>query len=67
MDYTIEQFGEHFTIKGDWPGEVMGVAKDGTPKQSYLYRPGDVFVVDEQGILRKTDQLAQFINSKNPT
>ncbi len=64
MDYTIEQFGEHFTIKGDWPGEVMGVCKDGTPKDSCLYKPGDVFVVDENGILRKTDQLKQFLNSK---
>ena len=64
MDYTIEQIGKDFTIKGDWPGEVMGIAKDGSPKQSCLYKPGDVFVVDENGILRKTDQLAQFLNSK---
>ena len=66
MDYNIEQFGEHFTVRGDWPGEVWQ-DKEGNPKQNPLYRPGDVFVVDEQGILRKTDQLAQFINSKNPT
>ena len=64
MDYTIEQFGEHFTIKGDWPGEVMGLTEEGTPKDSCLYRPGDIFVVDENGILRKTDQLKQFLNSK---
>ena len=30
MDFTIEQFGENFTVKGDWPGEVMGLRKDGT-------------------------------------
>ena len=24
MDYTVEQAGDNFTVKGDWPGEVMG-------------------------------------------
>ena len=24
VDYTITQAGPHFTIKGEWAGEVMG-------------------------------------------
>ena len=31
VDYTIDQAGPHFKVNGDWPGEVMGVQKDGTP------------------------------------
>ena len=61
MDYTIEQLGEHFTIKGDWPGEVMGINKDGTKKENYLYKPGDVFLVDEHGILSKTDEVSTLL------
>ena len=53
MDYTIDQIGENFTIKGDWEGEVMGVSKDGTQKEHYLYKPGDVFRVNEGGWLVK--------------
>jgi hypothetical protein len=58
LDYTVESAGPNFTIKGDWTGEVMGVGKDGTPKDNYLYKPGDVFVVDENGWLVKTDDLS---------
>jgi len=61
IDYTIESAGENFRITGDWPGEVMGVTKDGTPKDNYLYKPGDVFVVDENGWLRKSDQLSALV------
>ena len=58
VDYNVESFADgSFTIKGDWPGEVMGVQKDGTPKDHWLYKPGDVFIVDEFGILRKTDEV----------
>ena len=32
IDYTVESAGDNFTVKGDWPGEVMGVNKDGTQK-----------------------------------
>ena len=46
MDYTVEQAGDHFTVKGDWPGEVMGKQKDGSPKDNWLYKPGDVFIVN---------------------
>lgn len=58
MDYTIESFADgSFSVKGDWPGEVMGVAKDGSKKDNYLYKPGDVFIVNEYGILKKTDEV----------
>ena len=60
IDYVVESIGLHgqgFRVKGDWAGEVMGKNKDGTPKDSWLYKPGDVFVVDENGWLRKTDEL----------
>jgi len=56
MDYTINQAGENFTVSGDWPGEVMGMPKneDGThAKESVLYKPGDVFRVNEDGWLIK--------------
>ena len=57
MDYLIEQAGPHFRVKGDWPGEVMGFLQDGTKKENFLYKPGDVFIVDENGWLKKTDQV----------
>ena len=64
LDYTVESLGLHgqgFRVTGDWPGEVMGEQKDGTPKDHFLYKPGDVFVVDENGWLRKTDQLTTLL------
>jgi hypothetical protein len=59
MDYTIESAGNGhaFRVKGDWDGEVMGKAKDGTPKDHWLYKPGDVFIVNEQGWLIKSDEV----------
>lgn len=57
VDYIIEQAGPHFRVKGDWPGEVMGLLRDGTKKENFLYQPGDVFIVDENGWLKKTDQV----------
>jgi len=57
MDYSIHQAGTSFKVEGDWDGEVMGWQKDGTPKDHWLYKPGDVFIVDENGWLRKTDQV----------
>ena len=58
VDYTVNQAGPNFKVEGDWPGEVMGVCKDGTLKENYLYKPGDVFVVNENGWLVKTNELA---------
>lgn len=60
LDYVVESFGSNgqgFRVKGDWPGEVMGVAQDGTPKNNWLYKPGDVFIVNEDGWLIKTDEV----------
>ena len=60
MDYVVESRGgrgDGFRVKGDWDGEVMGRQKDGSPKDHWLYKPGDVFVVNEDGWLVKTDQL----------
>jgi len=61
IDYTVESAGENFTIKGDWPGEVMGIQQDGTPKDHWLYKPGDVFIVNENGWLMKSDELSAMI------
>jgi len=59
MDYIIESIpaGKGFKIKGEWEGEVMGVGPDGKPKDNWLYKPGDVFVVNESGWLMKTDEV----------
>ena len=59
MDYTIESAGngKAFRVKGDWDGEVMGKAKDGSPKDNWLYKPGDVFIVNEHGWLIKSDEV----------
>lgn len=64
LDYTVESAGLHgqaFRVKGDYPGEVMGVQKDGSPKDHWLYKPGDVFVVGTDGWLRKTDELSVLL------
>ena len=63
VDYTIDSIpgGKGFKVKGDWEGEVMGIAQDGTHKDHYLYKPGDVFVVNEHGWLRKSDHLSALI------
>ena len=57
MDYTIEQAGPHFRVKGEWDGEVMGINKDGSKKDYWLYKPGDVFIVNEGGWLVKSDEV----------
>ena len=57
VDYNIDQAGENFAVRGDYPGEVMGVARDGSPRDHWLYKPGDVFIVNEHGWLVKTDEV----------
>ena len=58
IDYNIESFPDgSFAVKGDWEGEVMGVGPNGTQKDSWLYKPGDVFIVNENGWLIKTDEV----------
>ena len=64
MDYIVESAGgkgQAFRVKGDWEGEVMGVGKDGTPKDHWLYKPGDVFIVNEHGWLVKTDEVNMLL------
>lgn len=56
LEYVIEQAGSNWRVKGDWPGEVMGVENDGKQKENYLYRPGDKFEVSEEGWLMKVEQ-----------
>ena len=60
MDYILESAGgngQAFRVKGDWDGEVMGKQRDGSPKDHWLYKPGDVFIVNEAGWLVKTDEV----------
>ena len=64
LDYTVESAGLHgqaFRVKGDYPGEVMGVQKDGSPKDHWLYKPGDVYVVGEDGWLRKMEDVTAMM------
>jgi hypothetical protein len=56
LEYVIEQSGSNWRVKGDWPGEIMGIQEDGTQKGSHLYRPGDRFEVSEEGWLVKVEQ-----------
>jgi len=61
VDYNITQAGRNFKIEGDWPGEVMGVQRDGTPKDHHLYKPGDVFIVNEGGWLCKVEDVSAMV------
>ena len=56
MDYNIEQAGSNFRVKGDWDTEVMDKG---------LYKPGDVYIVGEDGWLRKTDELTALMLKYN--
>jgi len=67
MDYTIEQIGENFFIRGDWPGEVMGLDRDGKVSKQGLFKPGDVFVVNSQGVLMKQDKFVEFMENGKRT
>ena len=60
-DYNIDQAGDNFRVVGDWPGEVMGVKRDGTKKDYALYRPGDVFIVNEGGWLCKVEDVTALM------
>jgi len=62
VDYNIEQGANgSFTVRGEWPGEVMGKNQDGSSKDHYLYKPGDVFIVNEAGWLVRVDQLTSMV------
>lgn len=60
--YTIESFPDgSFTVHGEWPGELMGKQEDGSDKGYQLYKPGDIFVVNKNGILKKVTDIEQFL------
>lgn len=48
LDYTVEQGPNRFRVKGDTDMEVVDKG---------LYKPGEVYIVGEDGWLRKTDEL----------
>jgi len=52
FDYTIESGVNKFRVKGDTDTEVIDAG---------LYKPGDVYIVDEEGWLHKTDQLTALM------
>ena len=55
VDYNIEQLPDgSIDIKGDEPMEVM---KKG------MFKPGDVFVVKENGILKKLEDVEAFVRA----
>ena len=56
VDYVVEQAGNNFRVKGEWDGEVMGKNSDGTDKGYALYKPGDRFIVNENGWLCKVGE-----------
>ncbi len=49
IDYNITQAGGNFRVEGEWPGEVMGLDRQGNPgnKKRPLYQPSDVFIVNK--------------------
>ena len=53
VDYSIYQAGTNFKVEGECEGEVMGVQKDGTAKDHWLYKPGEIYRVTEDGWLQK--------------
>ena len=61
VDYNIDQAGDNFRVVGEWPGEVMGLKRDGTPKDHHLYKPGDVFIVNEGGWLCKVEDVSAMV------
>jgi len=65
LDYTIDQAGKNFTVKGDWKGEVMGKQKDGSNKDYHLYQPHDVFVVNEDGWLIHVGKDGDVLTKKH--
>ena len=53
VDYTINSVpGKGFKVEGETPTEIMDKG---------LYKPGDVFIVNESGWLVKTDKLTEMV------
>ena len=64
VDYSIEQGIDKFRVTGDWDKEVMGYGPNGEPggkKGRPLYSAGEVYIVGEDGWLRKVDDLTALI------
>ena len=63
VDYNIIQAGGNFRVEGEWPGEVMGLDRQGNPgnKKRPLYQPGDVFIVNKDGWLVKQEELTSLM------
>lgn len=63
LDYTVEQGLNRFRVTGDWDREVMGYDRDGnkTTTKGTLYQEGDVYIVGEDGWLRKVDDVAALV------
>lgn len=62
MEYNIHQAGDNFKVEGEWPGELMGINKDGTPKGYQLYKPGDCFRVSDNGWLVK---IGEYVSEED--
>lgn len=55
IDYSIDQAPNgSFRVEGDTPTEVMD-------KNYSLYKPGDIFVVNESGWLVKVDKYEHTV------
>lgn len=71
IDYIVESGYNRFRVKGDWDDEVMGKNQDGSDKGYALYKPGEVYVVGEDGWLHKSDHLSTLMmayeSKKNAT
>lgn len=63
IDYTVEQGLNRFRVVGDWDKEVMGYDKDGNLgcRERPLYSPGEVYIVGEDGWLRKVDDVSALV------
>jgi len=56
LDYSLESFPDgSFRVVGNTDRELI---KKG------LYKPGDVFIVDDNGILRKSENLMKLLKSQ---
>lgn len=65
VEYNIDQAGKNFRVDGDWPGEVMGIKKDGSLNDHHLYQPHDVFVVNEDGWLVHVGKDGDVLTKKH--
>lgn len=56
LGYSVESFPDgSFRVAGDTEDELI---------EKGLYKPGDVFIVDDNGILRKSENLMKLLKSQ---